>query len=69
MELVVKHSGERYLVPCSDIQRKNIPDQLEKNQINFKNATLYNTVCSDPLILKMSNTMFWFFIVRQEYNL
>jgi len=52
MELVVKHSGERYLVPCSDIQRKNIPDQLEKNQINFKNATLYNTVCSDLSDLK-----------------
>ena len=52
MELVVKHSGERYLVPCSDIQRKNIPDQLEKNQINFKNATLYNSVCSDLSDLK-----------------
>mgnify|MGYP002214442922 CR=1 FL=1 len=24
------NGGEKYLVPCSDIQRKNIPDQLEK---------------------------------------
>ena len=47
MELIVKHNTERYLVPCSDIQRKNIPDQLEENQIKFKNTTLYKTVCSD----------------------
>ena len=52
MELVIKHNGEKYLVPCSDIQRKNIPEQLEKNQIKFKNATLYNTVCSDLSDLK-----------------
>ena len=36
MELIVKHNTEKYLVPCSDIQRKNIPEQLEKNQIKFK---------------------------------
>ncbi len=47
MELIVKHNTERYLVPCSDIQRKNIPDQLEENQIKFKNTILYKTVCSD----------------------
>jgi uroporphyrinogen-III synthase len=47
MEIIVKHNTERYLVPCSDIQRKNIPDQLEENNIKFKNTTLYKTVCSD----------------------
>jgi len=47
MQLVIKHKTENFLVPCSDIQRKNIPEQLEKNNVNFQNATLYKTVCSD----------------------
>jgi len=47
MQLVIKHKTENFLVPCSDIQRKNIPEQLEENNVNFQNATLYKTVCSD----------------------
>jgi uroporphyrinogen-III synthase len=47
MHLVVKHKTEKFLVPCSDIQRKNIPNELEKNEVNFQNAILYKTVCSD----------------------
>lgn len=47
MHLVVKHKAENFLVPCSDIQRKNIPNELEKNKVNFQNAILYKTVCSD----------------------
>ena len=47
MQLVVKHKSEKFLVPCSDIQRKNIPNELEKHQVNFQNAILYKTVCSD----------------------
>ena len=47
MQLVVKHKAENYIVPCSDIQRKNIPEQLEKNNVEYQNAILYKTVCSD----------------------
>ena len=47
MQLVVKHKAEKYIVPCSDIQRKNIPEQLEKNNVEYQNAILYKTVCSD----------------------
>jgi len=47
MQLVVKHKSEKFLVPCSDIQRKNIPNELEKHQVDFQNAILYKTVCSD----------------------
>jgi uroporphyrinogen-III synthase len=47
MQLVIKHKTESFLVPCSDIQRKNIPEELEKNNVTFQNATLYKTVCSD----------------------
>ena len=47
MDTIIKHKSEKFLVPCSDIQRKIIPDSLTKNEINFKNVVLYKTVCSD----------------------
>jgi uroporphyrinogen-III synthase len=46
-DVLKKHKKETFIVPCSDIQRKVIPEQLEKFGIAFKNATLYKTVCSD----------------------
>jgi len=46
-DVLKKHKKENFLVPCSDIQRKVIPEQLAKFGIEFKNATLYKTVCSD----------------------
>jgi uroporphyrinogen-III synthase len=45
--LLKKHKENKYLLPCSDILRPNIPQLLEENGIDFKAATLYRTVCSD----------------------
>lgn len=45
--LLKKHKDNKYLLPCSDILRPNIPKLLEENGIDFKAATLYRTVCSD----------------------
>jgi len=47
LELVDKHNTEKFLVPCSDIQRKNIPEDLTNHNIDFQNVILYKTVCSD----------------------
>jgi len=47
MTNINKHSSEKFLVPCSNIQRKNIPEELDKHKINFQNAILYKTLCSD----------------------
>lgn len=47
IDTIVKHKEENFLVPCSDIQRKNIPELLNKNEIQYTNAVLYKTVCSD----------------------
>ncbi|MDC3336616.1 uroporphyrinogen-III synthase [Flavobacteriales bacterium] len=46
-DILKKNKNEKFLVPCSDIQRKIIPQQLEALGLNFTNATLYKTVCSD----------------------
>ncbi len=46
-EILKKHKNENFLVPCSDIQRKIIPQQLDSLGLSYTNATLYKTVCSD----------------------
>lgn len=45
--LIKKHKDEKFLLPCSDILKQDIPDSLKKNNIDFKEAMLYRTVCSD----------------------
>lgn len=47
MPLIKKHKGEKFLLPCSDILKKEIPDTLEEGNITFEKAMLYRTVCSD----------------------
>jgi uroporphyrinogen-III synthase len=45
--LIKKHKTEKFLLPCSDILKQDIPDTLKANSIEFKEAMLYRTVCSD----------------------
>ncbi len=53
--LLKKHKESKFLLPCSDILRANIPQLLEENQLEYKCATLYRTVCSDLSDLKDVN--------------
>ena len=53
--LLKKHKDNKFLLPSSDILRSNIPDLLSENDIDFKIATLYRTVCSDLSDLKEVN--------------
>lgn len=47
MDVMKKHKGEKYLLPCTDILRDKIPITLEDHKINFTKAVLYRTVASD----------------------
>jgi uroporphyrinogen-III synthase len=47
VEVMKKHKGEKYLLPCTDILRDKIPITLEEHKINFTKAILYKTVASD----------------------
>lgn len=47
VELMKKHKVEKFLLPCTDILRDNIPITLEQHNINFTKAVLYRTVASD----------------------
>lgn len=47
IEILRKHKNERYLFPCSDIRKNDIPDFLEKNGYDYAEAVMYHTIASD----------------------
>ncbi len=40
-------SAEKFLVPCSEQSKDDIPQWLKKNKCDFKKAIIYQTVCND----------------------
>jgi uroporphyrinogen-III synthase len=47
IEVMKKHKKENFLLPCSDILKKEIPELLDKSKFKYSKAVLYRTVCSD----------------------
>jgi uroporphyrinogen-III synthase len=47
IDIITKHSEEKFLVPLSDQHMEEIPQLLENNNIRYTKAILYRTVCSD----------------------
>ncbi len=47
IDVIRKHKNEKFLLPCSDIHKRNITDLLEKYNIKFTKSVFYRTVCSD----------------------
>lgn len=47
IELISKHKEEKYLFPCSNIRKEDIPNFLQEQEIEYKEVVLYKTVASD----------------------
>lgn len=47
LEVIKKHPKEKYLFPCSDVRKDDIPDFLNEQGIEFSEAIIYKTVSSD----------------------
>ncbi len=47
IEILKKHKNEKYLFPCSDIRKNDIPDFLSGNGYQYSEAIIYRTVASD----------------------
>lgn len=47
IDVIKKHKTEKFLLPCTDIHKQEIPDTLEEHGIEFKKAVIYKTVASD----------------------
>jgi len=52
LEILKKHKNEKYLFPCSDIRKNEIPDFLRNNGYEFSEAIIYHTVASNLSHLK-----------------
>ena len=47
IEVLKKHKGEKFLFPCSNIRKDDIPKYLTENGFESSEAILYRTVASD----------------------
>lgn len=47
IDVIKKHKKEKFILPCSDIHKQEIPETLAEHDIEFKKAVIYRTVCSD----------------------
>ncbi len=55
MDLIIKHKEETFLVPLSDIHKKEIPKTLKEQKIKFTKAIIYRTICSNLTDLPISD--------------
>jgi len=46
-EIIKKHKSEKFLYPCSDIRKDDIPMFLSQNGFTFSEAVFYKTVASN----------------------
>ncbi len=47
IELIRKHKGEKFLYPCSDVRKNDIPEFADTEDLHFTEATMYQTVSTD----------------------
>jgi uroporphyrinogen-III synthase len=52
LEIIKKHRNEKFLFPCSDIRKNDIPDFLKENNFNYSEAIIYHTVAANLSDLK-----------------
>ncbi|MGI9545248.1 MAG: uroporphyrinogen-III synthase [Cyclobacteriaceae bacterium] len=47
LEIIKKHKNEKYIFPCSNIRKNDIPNFLKENGYQYSEAVIYRTVASD----------------------
>lgn len=47
IQVMKKHKGEKFLFPCSDIRKDDIPKFMRENEYIYSEAIIYRTVASD----------------------
>ncbi len=52
LEIIKKHKNEKFLFPCSDIRKSDIPDFLKSNGYTYTEAVINHTVAADLSDLK-----------------
>lgn len=52
LEILKKHKNEKFLYPCSDIRKNDIPDFLKENEFIYTEAVINHTVAANLSDLK-----------------
>jgi uroporphyrinogen-III synthase len=52
LEIIKKHKNEKFLFPCSDIRKNDIPDFLRENSYHFSEAITHHTIAANLSDLK-----------------
>ncbi len=47
LELMKKHKKEKFLYPCSDVRKNDIPEFMDTEDFSFTEATMYQTTASN----------------------
>jgi uroporphyrinogen-III synthase len=47
LNVIKKHKSEKYLFPCSNIRKDDIPSYMTENGYSFTEANIYKTVAAD----------------------
>ena len=47
IELIRKHKNEKFLYPCSDVRKNDIPEFADTEDLHFTEATMYQTVSAN----------------------
>ena len=47
LDIIKKHKGEKFLFPCSDIRKNDIPDFLSSNGYTFDEVVIHRTVAAN----------------------
>ena len=52
LDIIKKHRAEKFLFPCSDIRKNDIPDYLQSNGFTFNEVIIHRTVAANLSDLK-----------------
>jgi len=55
MEIIKKHKNEKFLFPCSDIHKPDIPKMLDESGVFYRKAVIYRTLASDLSDINISD--------------
>lgn len=47
IDLIRKHKNEKFLYPCSDVRKNDIPEFAETEDLHFSEAVMYQTASAD----------------------
>ncbi len=47
LDVIKKHKDDKFLFPCSEIHKQDIPDMLDEAGIKYKKAVIYRTLAAD----------------------